>query len=116
VEHYRNTIQISNQAPLFHKNWTYIESTSALEDALTIRFNASTQERNSFHIRMTFSKPDGRVVTVREGVSPAFGSLRVSLSERDLREPFHLRIELDGDLAFSGMLDPRTDQIVRSVT
>jgi hypothetical protein len=113
AKRYRDDIQVSSKAPLFHKLWSYIESVSAFDSELTIRFNESTSDRNDFHIRLLFSTPDGAFLADVETSRPTIQPLRVSLANRALKQPFHLRIELEGDVAYSSVLDPRPQQIVQ---
>lgn len=113
ADRYRNRIEVSSKAPLFHKLWTYIESVSALDDRLTIRFNESTSDRSDFHIRLLFSTLEGVEITELEISRPTIEPLRVSLGNSALKRSFHLRIELEGDMAYSSVLDPRPQQIVR---
>lgn len=105
---YRNQIQVANKAPLFHKQWTYIESVSALGNVLTIRFNESTADSNDFAIRFSFSSLDKTSQAESEIRQATTQPLQLSLRGSGLeKEPFRLRIDLDGDHAYSGMLDPR---------
>ncbi len=113
ADRYRNQIQVASKMPLFHKIWTYIESASALENTLTIRFNESTRDTNAFTLRLSCSALDGTPLVVREAHHPTIEPLRLSLSGSKLEnEPFHLRVELEGDLAYSGVIDPRPRLLV----
>lgn len=111
VDRYRSRVQVSSKQRLFHKQWTYIESVSVLRDRLTIRFNESTTDTNEFTIRLTFLSPEGALITVSENRTKTIEPFFMTLEGENLVEtPFQLRIELEGDLAYSGTLDPRPQQ------
>lgn len=114
ADRYRKGIQVSSKAPLFFKRWTYIEAVQALGTSLIVRFNESTQDKNDFHIRLTFSTLEGDLITVSEVSSPTIEPLRMTIAGQALGQPFQLRIELDGDFAFQGALDPRPQQLVQA--
>lgn len=107
-ERYRKIVQVSSKAPLFFKHWTYIESVQALGDSLIVRFNESTKDRNEFAIRLSFFSLDGTLLNVRHRHRQTIEPLKLSTEELiPTGEPYQLQIELEGHLAYSGMLDPR---------
>jgi hypothetical protein len=114
ADRYRSRIQVANTMPLFHKQWSYVESVSVADQLLTIRFNESTTDRNDFSIRLEFSTLEDKPILTREGSLPTVQPLRIPFAGDDLGQPFHLRIELDSRLAYSAVIDPRIQQIVSS--
>lgn len=109
ADRYRNQIQLSTRkVPLFHKRWSYIETVSALGDLLTIRFNESTEDRSEFAIRLSFFSLDGTPLSIHRRHRQTIQPLKLSTAELiPSDEPYHLQIELEGHLAYSGVLDPR---------
>jgi hypothetical protein len=113
AERYRNQILVSSKQRLFHKLWTYVESVSALGNQLTVRFNESTSDKSDFQIRLQLFALDGTLLTESEGRRPTVEPLRLTVRGPDLeRHPYRLQIELEGELAYSGVLDPRPQQLL----
>ena len=108
ADRYRNQLQLSSKAPLFHKRWSYIETVNALGDLLTIRFNESTEDRSEFSIRLSFFSLDGNPLSIHRRHRQTIQPLKLSTAELiPTGEPYQLQIELEGHLAYSGVLDPR---------
>lgn len=106
---YRGRIQVSSKQRLFYKQWTYIESVALVRNRLTIRFNESTEDTNEFSIRLQFFALDGAPISERMGRGATIEPLTLTLPGGDLSErPFRLEIEIEGALAYRGVLDPRT--------
>lgn len=108
IERYREKVFVPSKRRLFQKRWSYIESVSAVEDRLTIRFNESTLDRSDFQIRIAFFRLDGTPLMMKEGQRPVVEPLTMDLTNLRLEgQSFRLRIELEGDLAYESILDPR---------
>ena len=109
---YRGRVQVATRAPLFHRLWSLIESVKLVDEQLTIRFNALTEDRSKFDMRFSILSLDGRETETRSLQRDTVNPLTLLLNESAIaKERFGLRIELEGNLAYSGVLDPRPQMI-----